>query len=192
MLIHGGQTPSQWVMRFAPLVSKPGPVLDIACGSGRHLRHFLSLGYQGVGVDIDTRGVADLAGEPGVEIVAADLEGGPWPFGARLFAGVVVTNYLHRPLMPVLLDALAPGGILIYETYARGNERFGRPSSPSYLLRANELLELAAGRLHVIAFEQGEVASPKAAVVQRIAAVADLAPGRGLDGDPEPRPLPAV
>ncbi|HET8727808.1 MAG TPA: methyltransferase domain-containing protein [Alphaproteobacteria bacterium] len=188
----GGRTASAWVARFAPLVPKTAPVLDVACGGGRHLRHFLASGHRVVGVDIDVRGVADLAWHPDVEILRADLEGGPWPFGDRRFAGIVVTNYLHRPLLPVLIGTLAPRGVLIYETFARGNERFGRPSSPAYLLRADELLEAVRDRLHVVAFEQGEVASPKAAVVQRIVAVAGRTPGRDLDGDPEPWPLPAA
>lgn len=193
MLTHDGQPPSAWVTRFAPLVPKTAPVLDVACGGGRHLRHFLALGHRVVGVDRDPRGAADLAGRPEVEIVRADLEGGaPWPFGDRRFAGVVVANYLHRPLFPALFAALAPDGVLIYETFARGNERFGRPSSPAFLLRADELLEAARGRLRVVAFEQGEVASPKAAVVQRIVAVADRGAAPDLDGDPEPRPLPAA
>ena len=144
-----------------------------------------------VGVDLDTRGVEDLVGREGIEIVAADLEGpDPWPFADRRFAAIVVTNYLHRPLLPRLCEALAPGGLLLYETFARGNGRFGRPSSPAYLLRSGELLDLARGHLQVIAYEHGEVASPRAAVIQRLAAVNDLAPVPALDGDPQPRPLP--
>lgn len=187
------QPPSAWVERFAPLVPARGPVLDLACGSGRHLRLFHRRGHPVLGIDIDLRGVADLAHTPGVEMLAADLEqGNPWPLPAeRRFAGIVVANYLHRPLFPALLDALAPGGVLLYETFAMGNARFGKPSSPGFLLRQGELLELARGRLQVVAYEHGEVASPRAAVVQRLAAVADLAPGTGLDGDPEPRPLPS-
>ncbi len=189
---HGGQTPSAWVARFAPLVARSGPVLDVACGGGRHLRHFHALGHRVVGVDLDTRGIADLAGAADVEIVQADLEGGAaWPFGERRFAGIVVTNYLHRPLLPILCRALAHGGVLLYETFARGNGRFGRPSCESFLLRDGELLAAVAGRLQVIAYEHGEVASPKAAVVQRIAAVYDLVAVAELGGDPEPRPLPA-
>ncbi|MBP2232330.1 SAM-dependent methyltransferase [Azospirillum agricola] len=199
---HAALTPpSPWVVRFAPLVTAGGAVLDVACGSGRHLRLFHGLGHPVVGLDRDLRGVADLAGAAGVELLETDLEADPeagnsWPLPAdRRFAGIVVTNYLHRPLLPRLLDALEPGGVLLYETFAVGNARFGRPSSPAFLLRSGELLELARGRLQVVGFEQGEVASPKAAVVQRLCAVNDLAPGAGLDtgsgGDPEPRPLPA-
>ncbi len=186
--------PSPWVARFAPLVAAGGVVLDLACGSGRHLRLFHRLGHPVVGLDRDTRGLADLAGTPGIERIEGDLEdGGPWPLPAeRRFAGIVVTNYLHRPLLPRLLDALEPGGVLLYETFALGNARFGRPSSPAFLLRNAELLDLARGRLHIVAFEQGEIAAPKAAVVQRLCAVNDLAPGNGLDGAPDPRPLPAV
>ncbi|NNG02669.1 MAG: methyltransferase domain-containing protein [Inquilinus sp.] len=187
-----GLQPSAWVARFAPLVPKDGAVLDLACGRGRHLRLFQARGHAVVGVDVDTRGVGDLAGRPGVEIVTVDLEGAdPWPFADRRFAAIVVTNYLHRPLLPRLCGAVAPGGFLLYETFARGNARFGRPSTPAYLLRSGELLELARGRLQVIAYEHGEVASPKAAVVQRLAAVNDLVPVPELDGDPQPRPLPA-
>lgn len=192
---HAALTPpSPWVARFAPLVAAGGAVLDVACGSGRHLRLFHGLGHPAVGLDRDLRGTADLAGSAGVERIEVDLEDGrPWPLpDGRRFAGIVVTNYLHRPLLPRLLDALEPGGVLLYETFAVGNARFGRPSSPSFLLRSGELLELTRGRLQIVAFEQGEVASPKAAVVQRLCAVNDLAPGVGLDGDPEPRPLPAV
>jgi SAM-dependent methyltransferase len=182
---------SAWVARFAPLVPKTAPVLDLACGSGRHLRHFAGRGHAVTGVDIDLQGVGDLAGTAGIEIVAADIEAGPWPFAGRRFAGIVVTNYLHRPLLPVLADALAPGGVLIYETFAQGHQRFGRPSTPAHLLRAGELLQAVAGRLQVVAYEHGEVASPRAAVVQRLCAVADLVPVPALDGSTEPHPLPA-
>lgn len=183
--------PSPWIARFAPLAPRTGAVLDVACGGGRHLRHFRGRGHEVVGIDVDIRGVADLAGQPDVEIIAADIEGAPWPLPDRRFAAIVVTNYLHRPLLPILLDSLAPGGVLLYETFAIGNARFGRPSSPAFLLKSGELLDLARGRLQVVAYEHGEVSSPKAAIVQRIAAVNDLAPAPGLDGDPEPRPLPA-
>lgn len=187
------QPPSPWIRRFAPLIRAGGPVLDLACGGGRHLRLLHGLGHPVTGVDLDLRGVADLEGRPGIELVGADLENGrPWPLGpGRRFAGIVVANYLYRPLLPDLLAALEPGGVLLYETFMMGNQRFGRPSSPAFLLRSGELLDLARERLQVVAFEQGEVSSPKAAVVQRIAAVAGPAAAPDLDGDPEPRPLPA-
>ncbi|QCO02398.1 class I SAM-dependent methyltransferase [Azospirillum argentinense] len=185
--------PSPWVVRFAPLVRAGGPVLDLACGSGRHLRLFQARNHPVVGLDRDLRGVADLCATAGVELVEADLESGvPVPLlRDHRFAAIVVTNYLHRPLFPAILDALEPGGLLLYETFALGNARFGRPASPAFLLHSGELLEVARGRLQVVAYEHGEVASPKAAVMQRLCAVKDLEAGSGLDGDPEPRPLPA-
>ena len=183
--------PSTWVTRFAPLVKTGGTVLDIACGGGRHLRYFLSRGHTVVGIDLDIRGVEDLRAHPKVEIIAANLEdGSPWPLQGRSFAAIIVTNYLHRPVLPALVDALEPGGVLIYETFARGNERIGRPSSAAFLLRNGELLDLARGELQVVAYEHGEVSLPKAAIVQRICAVNDLRPSADLDGDPEPYPLP--
>lgn len=174
--------PSPWVVRFAPLVPAGGAVLDLACGSGRHLRLFHGRGHPVAGLDRDLGGVADLDGTPGVELVAADLEtGAPVPALADgRYDGIVVANYLHRPLFPAILDALAPGGVLIYETFAAGNERFGRPSSPAFLLREGELLEVARGRLQVVGYEHGEIASPKPAVVQRLCAVKAS----------EPMPLP--
>ncbi|ASG19612.1 class I SAM-dependent methyltransferase [Nitrospirillum viridazoti] len=186
---------SAWVARFAPLVARGGAVLDLACGGGRHARLFHAAGHPVTAVDIDPRGVADLQGRPGVTILQADLEGDVSldPGGVELggpYAGIVVTNYLHRPLLPRLPGLLAPGGVLLYETFAQGNQRHGRPSSPAYLLRAGELLALARDTgLQVVAFEQGEIALPRAAVVQRLAAVRPLA-APDLDGDPEPRPLP--
>lgn len=186
-----GQAASPWVLRFLPLLGRQQPVLDLACGGGRHLRAVLESGRAAVGVDIDLRGVADLGRRPGLDLVRADLEGGSWPFPGQLFAGIIVSNYLHRPLFPSLLAALAPGGLLLYETFAQGNGRFGRPSSPSFLLRSGELLDLVRGRLQVIAYEHGVVSSPKTAVVQRLAAINDVAPVVDLAGDPEPPPLPA-
>lgn len=184
---------SQWVERFAPLVRSGGSVLDVACGNGRHLRLFHRRGHPVVGIDRDLRGLADLAGTAGIEMVGADLENGrPWPLPAeRRFAAIVVTNYLHRPLFPALLDALEPGGLLLYETFAQGHQRLGRPTTPDFLLRRGELLECVRGRLQVLAFEQGEVARPRQAVVQRLAAVNDLTQVADLNGDPEAYPLPS-
>lgn len=164
--------PSLWVTRFAALVPAGGPVLDLACGAGRHTRFFIVRGHPVTAVDIDLSEVADLAATPGVELIGADLEhGSGWPLGERTFAGVVVTNYLHRPLLPVLVRAVARGGALIYESFAVGNERFGRPRSPLFLLKPGELLEAVRGQLEVVAYECGEVTDPRPAMVQRIAAV---------------------
>lgn len=169
----GAHPASPWVRRFAGLVAAAGPVLDLACGGGRHARLFLERGHPVTALDIDLAGIADLAGRAGFQAIQADLEaGGPWPLPGRQFAGLVVTNYLHRPLFPSILDAVAPGGALIYETFARGNERFGRPSNPAFLLRPGELLEAVRGRLEVVAYENLEISEPKPAMVQRIAAVA--------------------
>lgn len=148
-----------------------GIVLDVACGSGRHSRFLAGLGLEVEAVDRDPEVLAGLTAVPGVTVRQADLEGGPWPYADRRFAGIVVCNYLHRPLFPRLIAALADGGVLIYETFMAGNERFGRPSNPEFLLRPDELLEVFGNQLRVVAFEQGEVVLPKPAVVQRLCAV---------------------
>lgn len=163
-----GADPSPWVARFAPLIVPGGRVLDLACGKGRNARHLAALGYQVEAVDRDAEALAGLAGVAGVATRQADLEDGPWPYFGHAFDGIVVTNYLHRPLLPNLLGALGENGILVYETFMVGNERFGKPENPAYLLRSGELLEIVRKRFTVIAFEQGEVAEPRAAVVQRI------------------------
>jgi SAM-dependent methyltransferase len=153
------------------LVTPGGKVLDLAAGGGRHARYFKDLGYQITALDRDVSRLQDLAGH-GAEVMAADLENGsPWPLGAREFDGIVVTNYLHRPLFPHLANALAPGGVLIYETFGVGNERLGKPSNPTFLLRPGELLEFAAAHgLQVLAYQCGEVAEPKRAITQRMVA----------------------
>lgn len=172
---HGDSVglPSPWVVRFAGLVPAGGAVLDLACGAGRHSRFFLGRGHQVTAVDIDLAGVADLEAEHRAELIPADLEGGAaWPLAGRRFAGVIVANYLHRPLLPAIVESVAPGGALIYETFATGNERFGRPRNPDFLLRPGELLDAVRGRLQVVAYENLEISAPRPAVVQRIAAVA--------------------
>ncbi|MGD9538375.1 MAG: class I SAM-dependent methyltransferase [Alphaproteobacteria bacterium] len=162
---------SSWVVRFAPFVRAGGPVLDLACGGGRHARLFLGLGHPVTALDRDTAALGGLPRAALLEVVQADLEdGSPWPLAGRRFAGIVVANYLHRPLFPAILAALEPGGILIYETFAAGNERFGRPRNPDHLLKSGELLDIVRDRLEVIAYEYLEVAEPRPAVVQRIAA----------------------
>ena len=166
-------TPSAWVRRFAPLIRPRGRVLDLAAGAGRHTRLLLDMGLSVTAVDRDIEGLRPLAGQ-NCEIRAIDLETGAAESALAPLSGydgIVVTNYLHRLLLPQLVGALAADGVVIYETFAVGNERFGRPSNPDFLLRPGELLEAFAG-LTVIAFEQGEVAAPRPAVIQRMAAVA--------------------
>jgi len=165
--------PSSWIARHAHLIPAAGPVLDLAAGGGRHTRYFKGLGYPVTAVDRDVSGLADLAGDAQISVIAADLEGGaPWPLGTRRFAGIVVTNYLHRPLFPKIAAALQPGGVLLYETFGLGNEKFGRPSNPDFLLRPGELLEFAETEgLVVRAYHCGEVTEPRPAVLQRVAAV---------------------
>ncbi|WPZ36096.1 methyltransferase domain-containing protein [Thalassobaculum sp. OXR-137] len=166
------QEPSPWVARFAPMVPEGGTVLDVACGSGRHARMFRDRGHPVVVLDRDVVQVSDMAVDPDVEIVARDLESGrPWPLEGRTFAGVVVVNYLHRPLFPALVRSVAPGGVLIYETFAVGNERFGKPSNPDFLLHRKELLIAVRPELQVMAFEDLEEQVPRPAVRQRVVAV---------------------
>jgi SAM-dependent methyltransferase len=164
-------TPSPWVERFAPLIREGGTVLDLACGGGRHSRYLNALGYRVVAVDIDVSGLDDLASNETVEIVEADLEAGDWPFGRRRFDGIVVTNYLHRPHLARLVESLAPDGVLIYESFGKGNEKLGRPRNPAFLLNPAELLDAFAPRLTIVAYEHLIEEEPKPAVRQRICAV---------------------
>ena len=160
---------SDWVRRHAGSIEPAGTVLDLAAGSGRHTIFFKDLGHPVVALDRDVSRLANLTGDPAVDIVEADLEdGSPWPLDGRRFAGIVVTNYLHRPLLPHLARALAPSGVLIYETFGPGNERFGKPSNPNYLLRPGELLDFAEEfELTALAYHCGEVATPHRAMLQR-------------------------
>jgi SAM-dependent methyltransferase len=175
--VHSTPVASAWVQRWSHLVPAGASVLDVACGSGRHLRWFAQRGARVTGVDRDAAAVASLAEI--AEIVVADIEAGPWPFAARRFDAVVVTNYLWRARLPDMIASVAPGGVLIYETFAAGNETVGKPSNPDFLLRPGELLQLAAG-LRVVAFEDGFEPAP-ARFVQRIVAVRD---------DPSQTPAP--
>ena len=170
-LQHDALGPSAWVCRFARLITPGGAVLDLACGLGRHARYLAGRGYRVEAVDRDSASLTALAGVAGITPRCADLEGAPWPYEAGRFDGIVVSNYLYRPLVAAMLGALRPGGVLIYETFALGNEKFGRPSNPEFLLRPNELLHWVEGRLQVLAFEQGMVELPKPAVIQRICAI---------------------
>ena len=161
---------SEWVCRWAPRIAPGARVLDVACGSGRHTLLLRSLGFAVCAVDRDDAAVAPLRALGGVQVDVADLEAGPWPYPSVRFGGIVVTNYLHRPLLGTLVDSLDARGVLIYETFAAGNERYGRPSNPAFLLQPGELLETVRGHLRVIAYEDLEVQSPRPAMVQRICA----------------------
>ncbi len=153
-------------------------MLDVACGAGRHARFFAQRGHAVDAVDQDIDALANLP--PGIAVLQADIENGPWPFPGVRYAAVVVTNYLHRPLLPTLLAAVEPGGLLIYETFALGNEQYGRPSRAEFLLKPGELLDAVRGDFEVLAYESGYIDLPKPAMIQRIAArrTALLAGGR--------------
>jgi SAM-dependent methyltransferase len=168
---HEIQSPSPWVVRWGALIRPGSEVLDLACGTGRHARFLAAGGCSVLAVDRDAEAIAALATVAGVFTRMADLEGAAWPFAPSSFDAVVVANYLHRPLFGPIFGALRPGGVLVYETFMVGNERFGRPSNPHFLLRPGELLEAVQGQLEVVAFEQGEVGAPRPAVVQRICAL---------------------
>lgn len=186
--LHAGTgAPSDWLLRWAHLLPANGTVLDLACGRGRHLRWLSARGWRCTGIDRDAAALAEAhaaadaigpAGAP--ELIVADLEQGDWPLGDRRFDAVLVTNYLWRPLFPRLLAALAPGGVLLYETFALGQQTVGRPSRAEFLLAPGELLALCAG-LRIVAYEDG-VADGPLRFVQRVVAVHDLA-----RDDPPPR-----
>ena len=165
--MHGTENPSAWVQRWAHLIAPDSTVLDVACGAGRHMRYLAARGHRVTGVDRNPEAVA-MAQASGL-VICADIENGPWPFDGQTFACVVVTNYLWRPLLPILVGSVAPGGVLIYETFAAGNESVGKPSRPDFLLQPGELLQ-ATESLRTVAYEDGFEASPDR-FVQRIVAV---------------------
>jgi SAM-dependent methyltransferase len=167
-------TPSPWITRWADAIAPHGHVLDLACGSGRHVRWLEARGLQVTAVDRDRDAVAPLHGVA-AEVIVADLEAGPWPLAGRRFDAVIVTNYLWRALMPAIVASVDEGGLLLYETFALGQQRFGRPTNPDFLLRPGELIEAAHG-LHVLAYEDGVASAPERRV-QRLAAW--RAPGPG-------------
>jgi len=161
---------SPWVEKHVPLIPKARPVLDVACGGGRHSLHLLKLGYEMVSVDVETTAITTYKDLPGLSIVRADLEKDPWPFAENTFASIVVVNYLWRPLLPDLCASLMPGGVLLYDTFARGNEKYGRPSNPDFLLKQRELQETLEDELEILDFFDGFVDTPTPACRQSIAA----------------------
>ncbi|MCA8944141.1 MAG: class I SAM-dependent methyltransferase [Planctomycetes bacterium] len=172
------QRVSPWIERWAARIPRGGSVLDLACGDGRHARWLADRGHRVVGVDRDLDGVADLADDPRFEWLAHDLEaGGEWPLARRTFDGVVVTNYLWRPILAHVFDAVATDGVLLYETFAVGNERYGRPRNPDFLLAPGELLACRDRGLEVVAFEQGiDSEGGTTRVVERVVAVRAAGP----------------
>lgn len=163
--------PSPWIQRWAGLIAPGSRVLDLAAGAGRHARWLADLGFRVLAVDRDADALAGLAPVDGLETRVADLEGPDWPLGGERFGGVVVTRYLHRPRLDAVLELVDEGGVLLYETFATGQEAIGRPRRPDFLLRSGELLERVRGRLEVVAFEQGVTPGANPAVLQRIAAI---------------------
>lgn len=163
--------PSQWVVSHSRRIVPAGLVLDLACGSGRHAIWLAKQGYCVEAVDRDASLLSGMAGIPNIHLTTADLESGAWPYTAQQFDGIVVSRYLHRPLLHRLAESLKSGGVLIYETFMLGNERYGKPSHPDFLLQADELLTTFSSWLDIVAFEQGEEQVPKPAVMQRLCAV---------------------
>ncbi len=178
---HAGLAPSSWVRRWSPLIAPRATVLDVACGSGRHVRWFAQRDARVTAVDRDAAALEPLSAL--AEVICADIESGPWPLAGRRFDAVIVTHYLWRPLLPTLVDSVDAGGVLVYETFAQGNQTVGKPSNPDFLLRPGELLA-ATPTLRTIAYEDGFIDEP-ARFVQRIVAVREGA-GRG---DPPRYPL---
>lgn len=184
--MHGNAAPSPWLQRWAHLLPPGGRVLDLACGSGRHLRWLAQRGWHVTGIDRDAAALVascDLADSGQAELIQADLEGGPWPCAGRQFDAVLVTNYLWRPLWPHLLAALKPGGMLVYETFADGNQTVGKPSRPDFLLQPGELLMRCAG-LRIVAYEDGFLDAPprfvQRVVATQLAATSEAPPRHAL------------
>lgn len=162
--------PSPFVLKYLSEINPGGTVLDLACGKGRHTRACLEQGFEVTAVDIDMRGLGDLTGRAGLHIITADLESDPWPLGDANFDAVIVSNYLWRPLFHNIREAVAPGGLLLYETFAAGNERYGKPSNPEFLLRQGELEEVFAEGFKVLHYQHAVEHVPAPAVRQRLAA----------------------
>jgi SAM-dependent methyltransferase len=169
------EPPSEWLLRHAELIPPGGRVLDLACGRGRNARWLAEQGWTVLGADRDPEALAGLGQVPGLTTQCLDLENGPWPYNEPIFDAVVVCRYLHRPRLPLLAQALRPGGVLIYETFMLGQEKLGRPSNPDFLLRPDELREVFAPLLDIVAFEQGLLSSPHLAMLQRLCATKPVA-----------------
>jgi len=169
-LLHGSQPPSLWLQKWAHLIAPHGTVLDVACGAGRHMRFLAERGHAVTGVDRSPEAIE--AARPWGHTLVADIENGAWPFPDLSFDAVVVTHYLWRDLLPTLVTSLAPGGVLLYETFCAGNETVGKPSRADFLLQPGELLKVCAG-LRVVAYEDGYLDDP-ARFIQRIAAVREV------------------
>tara|TARA_B100000686_G_C16751726_1_gene952950 strand:+ start:1455 stop:2126 length:672 start_codon:yes stop_codon:yes gene_type:complete len=162
--------PSSWLRRHSTLIPNSGLILDIAAGSGRHTQYLLDKDHAVVSIDKDVSHLAHIKNSR-LSIAKVDLEvPGSWPFKSAAFAGIIVTNYLHRPLFPHIIKALATGGLLVYETFAQGNQKFGKPTNPNYLLAPGELIRLTQEHLHIVAYEDVTVSQPKSARIQRICA----------------------
>ena len=183
--------PSPWITRFQHLIPKQANVLDIAAGGGRHGRMLLKRGARVTFIDRDTSGLCDLLTTPAATVIEADLESKTpptsenGPLAEQIFDAVVVVNYLHRPLLNVLIEILTPGGLLIYETFACGNEKFARPRNPNHLLKSGELLTAVAGKMQVVAYEHGRIETADIpGIKQRLCAVKNLNDAACEDGGP--------
>jgi len=190
---HLGMTePSDWFRTFQPLIAAGGEVLDVAAGGGRHVRFFADAGYRVTALDRNTEPLQPFRESHGADIIDADLEDGTgWPLNGRTFDAVMVCNYLHRPLFTHLITALKPGGVLLYETFALGNEVYSRPRNPDHLLKNGELLDLLRGRLQIVAYRHGIVEGGECpGVKQMVCAVNNLGLSERDDGEPLPLPLP--
>ncbi len=191
--MHGSEGISPWVARWSHLIGDGTSVLDVACGAGRHTQHFLRKKCRVTGMDIAQNALDLIVNNLSTDerqrcrLIQADIEGGPWPFGdppQEQFAALIVTNYLWRPLLPVLFASVAPTGVLIYETFCAGNESVGKPSRPDFLLQPGELLAIAQrSGLRTIAYEDGFLTAPDR-FAQRIVAVAPQSPVSNVERTP--------
>jgi len=163
--------PSMWVVTNSRYLVPNAKVLDLACGSGRHTKFLIEKGFDVTSVDIDQNALNEVAKISKSHVLSVDLENGEWPFAERSFDGIVVTNYLHRPHLELMTNTLTDRGLIIYETFMIGNELYGKPSNPEFLLRPNELNDVYANSMLILRSEQGHIRSPKEATVQRICAV---------------------